>query len=298
MELPENAGTFVEAVKADTRRLVDLGIWDIPTQRVETWFRQFHTEVDQFFGACLTDQVLFRSPKQFDALLKALFRGLVQCQINPNLHDLSLAEDLSMVADPRVRLVPVIREDDPPTKSGLLVLRRLQRLLGVKNEWLKWPWQAAEEAKSRDDLIIIFVDDFLGTGRQFTRFYGQWNFSDMSPSTRVIYAPAVAHVEGIKNIKEKFPKIETISAELLDERHSFFSEDVWRRLGQGQVSPDDARVWHDSFVKARNISLKSVKATGVGELALTFAFAHATPNNSLPMLWVTQEGGWQGLLER
>ncbi|OAI05295.1 hypothetical protein A1353_00205 [Methylomonas methanica] len=298
MSLPENSIYFVESVINESRQLIDRGLWDIRMARFDSWIKQFCGPEEEYFCACLLDQLTFRTTQQFEASLRSLFRSNLNGKIFTEFSDLELLGKLEERKDQRLRVVPVICESDPPTKSGPLVLRRLQRILQIRQKWMCWPWQAAEMIHKNEVDIIIFVDDFLGSGVQFERFFKQWKFHETSEEVSYFYAPVVAHQQGIKHISTKLPFVRVTSAETLNKSHGFFDDAVWNQLGQGCVSANDAKIWYGTFTEHHGIRPRDMEL-GVGDLALTFGFSHSTPNNSLPILWYENEQtGWQPILER
>lgn len=298
MRLPENIDYFVESVIATGKQLIERGFWEIPESRLDSWCRQFCGPEEQFFAACLLDQTIFRSRLQFESALRTLFRSNLSGAVFPGQNDLCLAEAVQGRSDPKIRLIPVICESDPPTKSGPLVMRRLQRILRLNSKWMCWPWQAPKEIDEKAISTIIFVDDFLGSGRQFENFFQQWGFDKQIDSgVRHIYTPVVAHQTGLDYLAKALPSVTVACVEKLGASHRFFNERTWDHLGQGQVTADDAKNWYLDFATKRKVAPRSVSPLGYGELELAFGFSHATPNNSLPILWHSS-GDWYPLLER
>lgn len=299
LKLPDGASGFVDSVKTDCYNLIGRGLWEIPTARFDRWLNQFFGPEEEFFAACLLDHLIFRTSSQFEAGLKSLFRSNLQGQIFPGSCDDELMLRLAGRAEMNLRVVPVICETDPPTKSGPLVLRRLQRIMHIRNKWTCWPWQAAQKIRNGEIKEIIFVDDFLGSGRQFETFFKQWGFDKLPDGVTYYYASVVAHEVGLNYLHDNLPAVKVVSAEKLNESHDFFSESVWARLGQGEVSAEDAKEWYLEFAKEKGLAPKPMGALGTGDLSLVFGFSHATPNNALPILWYDNDTtGWQALLER
>lgn len=299
VRLPDTAESFVDSVCANSKLLIERGFWEIPMPRIESWFRQFCGPEERFFAACLLDQVIFRTRQQFEAALRSLFRSNLYGNLYPGAQDLQLLEMLKGRTDPKVRLVPVICETDAPTKSGPLVLRRLQRILLLNAKWMCWPWQAVKAVEEGSVETILFVDDFLGSGGQFEGFFGQWHFDKhLDSGVSHFYAPVVAHQKGIDHLAKELTRVCVVSAETLGPSHDFFSAAVWERIGHnGCVTADDAKSWYVDFAGKRKCGPNSVSLLGYGDLALTFGFSHSTPNNSLPILWYGS-AEWQPLLER
>lgn len=286
-------------MKSDSRNLINRGLWEIPTARLDSWINQFVGAEEEFFAACLLDHLIFRTTSQFEAGLKALFRGNLQGRIFTDGTDNELVDKLAGRKEINLRVVPVICETDPPTKSGPLVLRRLQRIIHIRHKWICWPWQAAKKIEDSEINTVIFVDDFLGSGKQFEKFFNQWGFSNLREETNYYYASVIAHETGLKHLEENLPNVQIAYAEQLDKTHDFFSEYVWDRLGQGSICAEEAKRWYLAFAKEKGLEPKSTGALGTGDLSLAFGFSHSTPNNSLPIFWYENEHtGWQPLLER
>lgn len=222
MKIPSCAGVFVASVMSDCEKLIENGLWPVSPTRHEDWHRQFVSKDERFFAACLLHQLSVRTHKQFEAGLVSLFRGPVSSTFFPDQHDLALARMLTTRVDPRIRLIPAICDDDPPTKSGPIVLRRLQRLLGICGKWLVWPWQAVELIEKGALDGVVFVDDFLGSGTQFETFFTRWAFPAWMDRTTMIYAPVAAHATGANHVTELWPTLKILTTKLLSNDHGFF----------------------------------------------------------------------------
>ncbi len=159
-----------------------------------------------------------------------------------------------------------------------------------------WPWRAVELVDEGSVDTIVFVDDFLGGGTQFAKFFKRWDFVSKLATAKMLYAPVTAHQTGISHLAGLWPQLGVICGEGLNDSHGFFSDEVWSRVGHGTVTASDASNWYQGFANARGI-VPGIGHLGVGSLALTYGFEHSTPNNSLPALWYKSKT-WQPLLER
>lgn len=298
MEVPDNYVSVVESTKRRSLQLIKLGIWAIETARFNSWFQQFCGPQEQFFAACVLNRLIFRSPRQFEAALCAMYRGDVGRYLVPNESDSAIENLISSRRQPSFFLVPVIGNTDPPTKSGPYVLRRLSRLMDVKNRWMRWPEYAREKIASGAVDAIVFVDDFSGTGTQFSKFFKAWGFDGVGADKTLIYAPVIAHEDSIEHLAGEFPQLKIVCSERLSRGHSLFAEGVWPEFSRGKVSSGAAREWYEQFARERSLLPKTnASCLGFGDLALTVGFAHSTPNNSLPLLWYESDE-WTPLLDR
>lgn len=244
---------------------------------------------ERYLGACILDSLIYRSQEQTRAMMVQLFQR--------NLPDLSRTKSIGLSgdwreacassSDPGVRIVPVIRDIDPPTESGPLVARLLKRELGLNDKWMIWPWQIGQ-AIARGILCFLLIDDFLGTGYQFCKFAKRTIISnDWWRKAVFIYAPLVVFQRGEEKISRRLPFLHLACAERLDESHSLFSKES-RAFADGQNDHDGAKAFYLSLLERRGIRRWRL---GYGKLGLTFSFHHATPNGSLPVLWAD----WCGL---
>ena len=265
--------------------------------RSNGWYSQFGTREERFFAATILHRLTLRTKKQFNASIQALYRGPISHLFFPNDDDLHLLRMLTGRIDPKIRLVPVLRQVDPPTKSGVVVLRKLQRLLRINSKWLAWPWQAEALMQAGDIHKIIFVDDFLGSGSQFGKFFESWNFKDLLSDQNMLYAPITAHAQGWQTIQIQYPELLIATSELLDEECHFFAESSWTEMCRGGVSAKEAEVWYLDFAQEHSLVPTGIGPLGVGDMGLTYGFEHSTPNNSLPALWYSG-ADWCPLLDR
>lgn len=296
---PPGAATFCETVRSRVLRLIDAGLWDIPANRFHGWMRGFVGEAEQYFAACLLDSLIYRTGAQFTAGLATIFHGSVvtACGLGEDDQLINLLKRRS--PDPLVRLVPVICDADPPSKSGPMVMRRLAKSLRIRSEWTIWPWQVERSIREQGVRTIVMVDDFLGSGLQFEGFCRKEGLCAAVASARAVYAPVVAHTSGIRCVHKFWPELAIVSAETLTDDHGFFSSRRWEQLSGSRISAEEAKAFYtDLLPRTGFVAGDRVPALGVGELALCFGAAHGTPNNTLPILWHDQDDRWCGLLER
>jgi hypothetical protein len=289
---------FYERITSRTRRLIETQIWEgIERDRLEYWLNAFDSHgCDRILPAILLDGLIFRSRNQFIALMRHLlyllsrsFEGVDEDQFVARLQS---------HAEHHIRFVPVIGATAPPTKSGPYVLRILQRLFRVRNKWLIWP--AALEKLSSEVRVIVFVDDFCGTGTQFTDFLMSTNAAALKserPNMRFVYLLAAAHIEGIAAIQKQYPFIEIICADQLTRSHDFFSPVAFERYREPDIG---IRVNEEYTKLAESIGLPKnpkLDSSGFGKLGLSYGFFHSTPNNTLPVFWY-ETNVWKPLLAR
>lgn len=287
---------FIDGTKARAQKLIRCGAWEgVDQGRLESWFNQFVARNKELLGACLLDNFIFRGKAQVEALLKAALSS-------PALLPQSATWDNEFIAalrrrsDPGVRLAPVIRLDQPPTKSGCYILRRLAKSLRVQDDWMLWP----QSLPDMPDTVhtVVLVDDFCGSGQQFADFVELTGFDEVMharPGCRIVYLTVAAHSAGIKYVQDKHPQIEFIAGEILTPDHGFFGGE---RLSRIKVEAIEDRLKKDYDAIAKEVSLGgSAGYYGFEDQGLTYAFDHGTPNNTLPIYWYTCKD-WTPLVNR
>ena len=145
---------------------------------------------------------------------------------------------------------------------------------------------------------IVFIDDLLGTGTQFvTEFAVPHHLMALGTRTHLIYAPVVAHDDGIQYIRNNVPNVFVTSAETLGASHAIFGS-KGRTFGDGVNSPLSAWKLYSDILSSGGIVLDASERRGFGELELAFFFEHAAPDNSLPIFWWNRSANWKPLVYR
>ena len=289
---------YVDQAVDRARKLVQKGIWDaVNIQRLDAWLGCLENYDAKLLGAYLLDNLCFRSRLQFLAMLDTLYCDLRQ-------EDLALGSEGRLTSllherppkQPQLVLTPVIGLSAPPTKSGPYILRLSQRRYRIHSDWLTWP---ANLSKYKELKCLFFVDDFCGTGEQFDEFATSIDLNRLHenhPDLKVIYLVATIHPIGIKKIEECWPFVKVKCADRLVERNSVLSDACFSRY-EIPGFKDVVMVQYQRVVAGAGLPSSGKLANGFGDLGLAYAFAHATPNNTLPIFWY-ETPRWTPLLDR
>lgn len=301
--LPEKGEIFTDLVLDRCKSLSAARVWEeLSPLRLDTWMNNFVDPLERYFAACVMDALIYRSRRQTIALMEQLFQrsivDLVRRSSSPLIPSgpwLEILASRSTKEDPQIRLVPVLRPSDPPTKSGPVLARLYRQHFGFNDKWMIWPW-AISEAKASGTKVFIFIDDFLGTSQQFQDFANQFDLAHQLEGAYPIYAPLVAHQRGLTLLKDRLSYINVCSAEVLDDTHSLFARGS-RHFSDGVNSPPLALRYYQELLRRKQILVSHRFKMGYGRLALAYSFQHATPNNCLPLLWMPFPN-WEPLFER
>ena len=106
------------------------------------------------------------------------------------------------------------------TKSSNAILRRLSNKVVNHSRILQNIEEVKKYIENRD--MIIFIDDFLGSGTQATKFFNDHKLCELVQSNDmlqmpIIYMPLMAAPVGIENLESKFPKLRILPCEIVEE---------------------------------------------------------------------------------
>ncbi|MCI0628512.1 MAG: hypothetical protein L0387_43830 [Acidobacteria bacterium] len=245
--------------------------------------------------------MIYRSKDQTIALTQQLFQRVLSdlARVDPlpapvMWHDLLIAHPA--VQDPEVRFVPVVRDEDPPVKSGFLVGRHLKQQLRINQRWFIHARQIPSLLR-RGIRVFFFIDDFLGTGDQFEEFIEVQGLRPHISAMYAAYVPLAAYIHGIKRIHKLFPGLRVRPVETLEESHSLFHKDS-ECFNDGVNTPKSAKTFYYAFLRKKGLKIYGPDRRGYGHLELAYAFEHAVPDNCLPILWWPQTSSWNPLFLR
>lgn len=270
--------------------------------RFDSWWNNFRTIDEQYFAACVLDAFIYRSEPQTIALMRQLLQRVLPDLLRVHAPDMPRGSKLiealqndAKAAQHRLRFVPVIRSKDKPTKSGYVISRLYHRKLGVGEKWIIQPTKL-REAIAEGARTLVFIDDFLGTGTQFTGFAEEYEISRIHSSVTCLYAPLVAHSVGVSNVEGRLKRVRVAMAESINPSFGLFDRSApWF---QDQVnSHESARRFYFRMMRQNKIGSRENFREGFGKLALAYSFSHGIPNNCLPMFWAGSTT-WQAFLQR
>jgi len=301
--LPKYAEAYARSVFERTETLAAFPVWEgLDLVRLRRWEQNFEGMTERYFAACVLDRLIYRSDSQTRALAKQLFERSLADLVRrdpppiPPIDDWRAALSQRNGHDPLIRIVPAVKSSDPPTKSGFVVGRLLKRFIHVSETWIIDAGRIDESVVSGAK-ILLFVDDFLGTGHEFEQFGRSIHLSNYIKDMYVIYAPLVAHDRGIQHLKRVLPGIRIANAERLRNEDSLFDagSDCFE---DGVNTPASATGFYESLLRSKGINLRGSRQFGYGGLGVAYAFQHAVPDDSLPLFWWNRSNSFAPLFDR
>jgi hypothetical protein len=298
--LPKDGAIYAASIFSRCRDLIAYQVWSgIQPHRLDQWIGNFDGEIEQYFAARVLDVTIYRSNLQTVALMKQLFGRVIPDLARSNGLPAALrtidANLKNPTVDPRVRIVPVIPPGDSPTKSGASIARMLKRHLRFSESWIIQPTDIGIHFGSTD--TFIFVDDFLGTGIQFSQFLSRTGIDQRLSKAIFVYAPLAAHVDGITHLHNSYPTLHVGAVEGLDDSHALFHAQAGS-FPDAANSAEIARDFYYDLLRRKKIDIDGPDRRGFGHFELTYAFEHAIPDNSLPILWWNMSNDWKPLFDR
>lgn len=299
--IPKDRFGFFEEIDHRFRLLLHKGIiTGIDQIRLNGWLANFKTLEDKYLAAHLLNCLTYRS----DAMVRSSFQHLVHCELPRVLRstvgvsypDLEAFDAALRDGDEITpfRFVAVDGTFEPtPGKSGAVVIRQFKRHLQVSKKLLCRPEHLG--ALPATVKTLVFLDDMLGTGRQFSTFAAHYKLADQVGKRALIYCPLLAYDDGITNVRTSMPTLEIHPVETLSDAQSFYKpseEDPTRWAADGWNTIEDVRAHVNSLCVRGGLPTKTRHS-----LDLVVAFEQAVPNNSMPMLSIKTDR-WQPLFDR
>lgn len=298
--LPENSQTYVNTVKDRCQDLIQYKIWSgIKSLDLKRWFNNFNGDLEQYFAACILDALIYRSEDQLVALANELFTKKLYSSLESVgfqfEHYKSLIDLLKSSPTNQLRLVSVSTKNERPVKSSNMILRAYKRKLGLNENWFIHPNEVKIEKESNGVNTFVFIDDFLGTGKQFQSMYKSYGFQLLLKKSNVLYAPLVAHSRGVGFLTDQNSNLVITASEYLNDNNDVFNN----AFKDGINTPESAKSFYDELLTNNNFSdLLDENKYGFGNLGLAYTFAHSSPDNCLHIIWDNQNGGWHPLIAK
>lgn len=298
--VPEKNFAQYDEVEERFRVLLKKGvITGIDEDTLDRWLANFRTDEERYFASCVLGRLTFRSKSMIDSSIDHMLHCVLPTDLRR--HKLFPYPDIESFLkaiqqnDPlhAVRFVGVDGSKQNDTgKSGVVMIRHYKRRATIHKSITCRPDSLSQLPPHVR--CLVFIDDMLGTGKQFEGFAKEHLLAEKK-DIHMVYCPLVAFHEGVGNLQKTCPWLTVLPIEVLNDRHKFFFEStnnpgIWAVDDTNTV--DDAKGFFDRLATRRGIP----KSTRHG-LDLLLGFEDATPNNSLSVLWARSDD-WSKLLTR
>ena len=282
-----------------------IGVW--PRQPFEIdpkgWLANFSGKRDVEIAVALLDSFMFINEQQTFKMFETAFAALAS---EPYISGLPGADLETQWGNFRRRALVSFPTDDQDSASGsgYRFVRMARQKLNLPDGQLLDPGQLVVHlSRQTEARPIVFVDDIVGSGNQFTDTWTREVVLEDGSVTsleteavrlncHVFYAPAVCTAVGLSAINMRAPQVRVRAAHFLP---SVYSANHPNTL----LVPNEMRAELVPFIKRHSAraGISQFATFGWGDLALALAFEHSTPDLALP-IFTAERPGWRPLVTR
>lgn len=304
-ELDESAKEeFVNDALERGSYLRKIGVWPSSDVFYEEWLSNFESLDDRYVASIILNNFLYYSKSMVAKLLHDSVGNaisLIAREIRPSESDFYKKN---------IYYSYIPGETPNPTDSGLLFMRKLREDLHIpQSQTLMFDQVKTliQKESGRTRLLIVFCDDFVGSGCQCVKALSETLLGESKKSIcelaqnfnhTIAYAPLIANRLGDERIRTKLPRLLFTPAHVLGEEYNLFSpkcicwendEDLYRAGIDliGRVSAKLAINDDDGVVSVR----------GFNAQGLFIGFEHGIPDSD-PAFFFYDEKGWKPLMRR
>lgn len=299
--VPQNyEGFFEESVRRFKLLLQKQVLTGIELSSLNRWLSNFRSDEEKYLAAHLLNSLIYRSEQMLCSSFQHLIHSELPTFLQKNTFKMPYGlghfrDELVNASDEHsLRFVAVDGGfESTPGKSGATIIRTFRRHISINKKILCKP----ENIKSLPQNVhfLIFIDDILGTGKQFSKFVNHYELASLKDKFKMAYCPLVSYESGIKSLNAKYPWLTIMPIEQLNEKNQFFREKagmpgIWH--GDAHNSVSDVKQFFNTLAKRADIP-----QTNQYSLDLTVLFQHAGPNNTLSAYWASSTR-WNPLIPR
>lgn len=184
------------------------------------------------------------------------------------------------------------------TDSGFHYMRRARQVLGFSETTVMSPENAIARVANGHKGIVLFLDDFVGSGKQcietWTRNYSGRSFQSIASNSQVkfYYCPLICTQKGKEAIERNCTHLALRPLHFLPHNYSLlasdsiFWPDTMRKQGQ--------QIIYEASMRA---GISSLEWRGFHDLGLALAMGDSIPDACLPILYY-DNGTWSPLMRR
>lgn len=263
------------------------------------WLSNF-TDDEQILAGHLLSSFVYLNKEIASALFISAFH---QLSTSPHLKGSASSRRENWESFRRTVVVTHVEGETPSTTdSGHIFARLARTTLGIPEANIVTPERALRILSSGSGRPIVFVDDFLGSGSQFSGTWDRpYSISSAHESTfkmeivhhpnSIYFIPLIATKLGIECVSKVAPNVSICAAHVLDGRDSALSSD-------SQVWPEDLREQGVEMIRAASsrAGIQDDDWQGFEKLGLCLSFEHSTPDATLPIFY--HEENWHPLIKR
>jgi len=282
------------------RYLTGVQVWPLETiLSPSRWLTNFKRS-ERELAVNLLNGFVYLPAVMMVEMLKSAFQGLT----NEVAGEVSSPIELSQVWQQFCQDLMIVRvtgETPNDSDSGYYFARLARQHLGIAQTQI-YTHETALEKLQASPRPVVFVDDFVGSGRQFVetwrRYYVinkrllSFEIVHRRVGFKAFYIPILCTEEGRRTIDAHCGEVTISPAHYLDERYSALHP-------ESRIWPESLRTAGYEFVRESSdrAGIPKSRWRGFAELGLALAFEHSVPDATLPLFYWDQNG-WNPLIRR
>ena len=280
---PRLAGPSPRAVVEVTRDLSYQG-QPLSEDRVRTWLEQFGPAKNQELALCLLRRL--KSKGYFD---EASMHAMSKTVHGMMLTEFANAKEFAQVIEKRRVKNVFVSTFDGDGRSGGRVLHLYRNanslpspLVGSMEDAVRF---VGEQGKKNRGCAVVFVDDFIGTGRScadgLERFREKMDNGRVGRERLIVgVAVLVAFRHGVEAVRNNgHLDCHVVASEQLGPEDRAFAP------GIGTFESENDRLAAEKLCKTIGAILEPKQPLGYGECEALVLFGHRCPNNTLPVFY-------------
>lgn len=231
----------------------------ISKEQMETWLSNFSDTTKRRYALRLLDKLIMISNKEFKPFLRATYNSLAS---KLNGEDKIIYSAIGKI-----------------TSGSYHLLRPFQEENKLKEDLFK----EFKDLKSDKKTILILVDDFIGSGNTFIKFYKK-NEELLRGYKKVYYVCPISLKQGKDKIESEL-KLEVISAYILGDEYKV--RNIFKETDKEEIQ---------EFINGHKDRIPEEYLWGFDDCEALITFEDNIPNNTLGIFWYSKN--WIPLIER
>ncbi len=242
---------------------------------IEKWVSQFKTHKHRIWALKLLNNVRYYNDEDIIELYTLAHKNLLrEFEENPNINQFLFVPAGFNPGSSGSRCTPDYRMYNNLSESQILNASELGK---IENNKFKY---------------TVFVDDFIGTGKQASDFLSKIKFDDLKSKgiEKFFFVVWMGFDEGISKIEEKYNEVKVIYAELLKKQDKAFSEES--TIFSNEEKEEAKKIFEEYGKK-----LFKDFPLGYADFAALISFKTKSPNHTLPIIW-SDARGWSPIFRK
>lgn len=308
LEFPTRPGAISQPeqtqhlVRAKCEYFTEVQLWPLRTKLDPgRWLKNF-LPAEEEHAVCLLSSFLYFSEAMVLQLFESAFQALSLHPMFTRCTFLKAQGQWRAFFD-NALITHVTGERPNSTDSGYAFLRMARQHVGIQQERIGLPVEIANRLIAEGPRPVVFVDDFVGSGRQCVATWKRpmplsngrtASFEKLASihGSSFFYCPLISTERGLRRLQQECPGLTVSCPHVIGDRYS-------------ALTPNSL-IWSDHLRSgARDFLFGTSKRAGIPDglwqgfdgLALSIGFAHSIPDATLPIIY-WEQNGWHPLIRR